>query len=50
MIRILSILVVGLFAIMWASGNDVQSVKEYITHWAEGSGRGVSPEADDWGH
>ncbi len=50
MIRIFSILVVGLFTIMWASGNDVHSVKAYLTHWAEGSGRAISGQADDWGH
>ena len=48
MLRIIAILVVGLFAILWASGNDVNSVKDKMTHWANG-GEVAGGGTSDWG-
>lgn len=51
MLKIFAFIVVGLFTAMWASGNNVQSLKEQASHWADASSEmtGAS-RGGDWGN
>ncbi len=52
MLRIAATIVIAFFAILWSTGNDLNSVKNFIVHWAEGRDGGVTSRngfSDDWG-
>lgn len=51
MLRIIAILVVGFYVILWASGNDLNSLRAAMVHWADGNGQGLAANnrTSDWG-
>jgi len=48
MLRITAILVVGFFLILWTTGNDLNSLRNGMVNWVDGSS-GVSRRGSDWG-
>ena len=53
MLRVFACIVIGLFAVLWSSGNDVASFKQKLVHWADGNAEdlaGSGTYSEDWAH
>ncbi len=49
MIKIAAFIVIGFFALLWATGNDIQSFKHGMMHWADGN-TSLTGNHGDWGN
>ena len=52
MLKVLAFIVVVFFVSLWASGNDLQSFKDGVDHWADARGEqmsGANGLSVDWG-
>ena len=49
MLRFFAFLVVAFFVTLYASGNNIQSIKATVNHWAGASGQMTGTDSGDWG-
>ena len=51
MLKIAAALVVGFFVVLWSTGNDLNSFRAGLVHWADGNAEEMAGGgfADDWG-
>jgi hypothetical protein len=50
-LKVLASIVIAFFAILWSTGNDLNSLKVGLTHWADGNAASSTgrENASDWG-
>jgi len=51
LLKFFASIVIALFAILWSTGSDLNSVKRGLVHWADGTASGTtgSDNTGDWG-
>jgi hypothetical protein len=49
MLKIAAFLVIAFFATLWATGNDLATLKNGLIHWADGNDQ-VTGRRTDWGN
>lgn len=48
MLKVFAAIVIGFFALLWATGNNPASLKDKMVHWADGTASNASGTGD-WG-
>jgi hypothetical protein len=50
MLKMFAFIVIAFFTVLWATGNNVQSLKDHVDHWADASAEMTGgPRPGDWG-
>ena len=50
MLKTLAFIVIVFFVTLWSTGNDLASLKQGLTHWADGNAAQTSGDrSNDWG-
>ena len=49
MLRLFAFIVIAFFVALYASGNNIQSIKYKVNHWADSSGQVAGANSSDWG-
>jgi hypothetical protein len=50
MLKVFAFIVIAFFASLWASGNNLDTFKSRVDHWADASGQLAGGSyASDWG-
>lgn len=51
MLKIAAFVLISIFIIVWATGNDLDSIKHHMLHWTDGAADQASTDdlSDDWG-
>jgi hypothetical protein len=48
-LKVLAGIVLAFYAILWSTGNDINSVKRSLVGWADGNAATTKAEPNDWG-
>lgn len=49
MLKIFASLVIAFFVALYASGNNIETIKYTIVHWANQSAQATGTDQSDWG-
>ena len=49
MLKVFAFIVIAFFVALYASGNNVQSIKHSVNHWADANSQLTGGNQGDWG-